>query len=778
MSKKYDVGISTAYGAAVRGGYAGTYEQFCADLARLAEVLEEFLGFSVTVQTLAEGQQATASYENGVLSLGIPKGDTGNGIQSISLLSTVGLVKTYRITYTNESHFDFPVADGKGIQSTVLNSDYTLTITYTDGTTWTSVSIRGQVGATPHLTIGTVETLPPSQSASATITGTDENPVLNLGIPKGDTGEVSQSEFDALSHDVDDLTRHLNDLEPVVNDHADEIAYLMSKHFESRDGYKQSMKMWFDSQGAAAMSSAGLTALCDKWYAATRDNWNGWTTFYQPDVSDVSTGTRGGDNAGMICEPSTDTYAGRDDYAALPLFACVDVNYDIDATTLDVVITAIDGVAGNFERDNPDKLVGVMQMTGWVWTEENEETYTVGYSAQRVYGKDQCWPLPESIRPADNSMREFVVHTKYMGHWDGAKMTACAGALPTAWMARATYLTRFKAGGTGRGGGSVLLWTFLILMTYIKYASLTQDGVIQGCVNYNYQYASVIGETGVNRILITPAQAETLKVGSGVLLGHVGASNGIDRTDNAQVYDISGQAGCTITGIEEVEIDGVTYAAVTTDYDGTFDTVGNGTIVTGNTLISTYAWPNGTNDNILGNDGSKEDPGSGVYPAKIQGIEYATGQYEEFGDVLLYFVDADTDHARKWLQYRVCRRGASQGASYTTAFDPRIVEHDLQTPLSSNGWAYIRKMSFAGGYAFPQIVTGGSSATFTRDAIYLNSSRSTVNRYKRLYAFGVLGNGSEPAGLSCAGGNIEPSYVTWIVAGRPSACANRGEWTA
>lgn len=210
MSKTFDIGISTAYGAAVRGGYAGTYEQFCADLARLADVLEEFLGFSVTIQTLAEGQQATASYENGVLSLGIPKGDTGNGIQSISLLSTVGLVKTYRITYTSGNYFDFPVADGKGIQSTVLNSDYTLTITYTDGTTWTSESIRGQVGATPHLTIGTVETLPPSQSASATITGTDENPVLNLEIPKGDTGEVSQSEFDDLSDDVADLSRQIN----------------------------------------------------------------------------------------------------------------------------------------------------------------------------------------------------------------------------------------------------------------------------------------------------------------------------------------------------------------------------------------------------------------------------------------------------------------------------------------------------------------------------------------------------------------------------------------
>lgn len=49
----------------------------------------------------------------------------------------------------------------------------------------------GETGATPNLTIGTVSTLNPDQSASATITGTAENPVLNLGLPRGQTGSVT-----------------------------------------------------------------------------------------------------------------------------------------------------------------------------------------------------------------------------------------------------------------------------------------------------------------------------------------------------------------------------------------------------------------------------------------------------------------------------------------------------------------------------------------------------------------------------------------------------------
>lgn len=44
------------------------------------------------------------------------------------------------------------------------------------------------VGATPNLTIGTVETLAPGSDATATITGTAEDPVLNLGLPRGTDG--------------------------------------------------------------------------------------------------------------------------------------------------------------------------------------------------------------------------------------------------------------------------------------------------------------------------------------------------------------------------------------------------------------------------------------------------------------------------------------------------------------------------------------------------------------------------------------------------------------
>ena len=51
---------------------------------------------------------------------------------------------------------------------------------------------KGDTGATPNLSIGTVTTLDAGQNATASMGGTAENPVLNLGIPRGAKGEPGE----------------------------------------------------------------------------------------------------------------------------------------------------------------------------------------------------------------------------------------------------------------------------------------------------------------------------------------------------------------------------------------------------------------------------------------------------------------------------------------------------------------------------------------------------------------------------------------------------------
>lgn len=52
---------------------------------------------------------------------------------------------------------------------------------------------QGIPGVTPSFSIGTVSTLEPGSSATATITGTAEHPILNLGLPAGATGAAGQN---------------------------------------------------------------------------------------------------------------------------------------------------------------------------------------------------------------------------------------------------------------------------------------------------------------------------------------------------------------------------------------------------------------------------------------------------------------------------------------------------------------------------------------------------------------------------------------------------------
>lgn len=53
----------------------------------------------------------------------------------------------------------------------------------------------GPIGATPNIQIGTVETLPAGSPATASMGGTPKNPLLNLGIPKGQTGDAGKSAY-------------------------------------------------------------------------------------------------------------------------------------------------------------------------------------------------------------------------------------------------------------------------------------------------------------------------------------------------------------------------------------------------------------------------------------------------------------------------------------------------------------------------------------------------------------------------------------------------------
>lgn len=117
-------------------------------------------------------------------------GPAGVGIQKIEKTGTEGLVDTYTITYTNGQTSTYTVTNGATGEKGDTGDTGPQGETGAQGP-------KGDTGATPNIQIGTVQTLEPGQQATASMSGTPENPLLNLGIPKGekgDPGEGSEAE--------------------------------------------------------------------------------------------------------------------------------------------------------------------------------------------------------------------------------------------------------------------------------------------------------------------------------------------------------------------------------------------------------------------------------------------------------------------------------------------------------------------------------------------------------------------------------------------------------
>lgn len=146
-----------------------------------------------------------------------PPGATGNGIKSIQLLSTSGLSKTYRITMTDDTTFDFTVTDGNGITNASLdNTTYQLTLTFSDGTSYTTPPIRGEQGddgVSPEVTVTTI-----TGGHRVTITDKDHPTGQSFDVMDGasDAGNVSYDETatyqsGTVGAELQEQIRHLSD---------------------------------------------------------------------------------------------------------------------------------------------------------------------------------------------------------------------------------------------------------------------------------------------------------------------------------------------------------------------------------------------------------------------------------------------------------------------------------------------------------------------------------------------------------------------------------------
>jgi hypothetical protein len=130
-----------------------TPSQFDQYVEAVKSETEKVTGMQAVAETLPTGSDATASYSDSVLTLGIPrgdkgdtgergergetgatgaKGDTGNGISSITKTGSSGLVDTYTITFTDGTSTTFNVTNGKDGSGADIDVDSELSTTSTN----------------------------------------------------------------------------------------------------------------------------------------------------------------------------------------------------------------------------------------------------------------------------------------------------------------------------------------------------------------------------------------------------------------------------------------------------------------------------------------------------------------------------------------------------------------------------------------------------------------------------------------------------------------------
>lgn len=81
-----------------------------------------------------------------------------------------------------------PGADGKSAYEIAVENDFSGSEAEWLESLRGETGPQGPTGTTPNIQIGTVETLVAGSTATASVTGTPENPLLNLGIPQGASG--------------------------------------------------------------------------------------------------------------------------------------------------------------------------------------------------------------------------------------------------------------------------------------------------------------------------------------------------------------------------------------------------------------------------------------------------------------------------------------------------------------------------------------------------------------------------------------------------------------
>lgn len=440
-------------------------------------------------------------------------------------------------------------------------------------------------------------------------------------------------------------------------------------------------------------------------------------------TSQSSTGELTGDSVGLVCEPSTAAVAGRDDFAHLPQFWTLEVSAEknVDGTISVYKVQHIDPIE---EVRSGEHLCQVLTKNTY-WKEWQADGYHY-YQQQCTYFEGASLWMPTN---AQGKTYKFAAYPKYAAGYDSTgKITCGTGISPIVSVSHSGGVPKWRARNTMYAGGSFRTPKWQLVMFALKYARKGNSGLIEGCSTYDLTYTAAVSENAVERVIISTANAANLIVGSSVALNSRGST-------------------CLkITSIEQVEIDGTTYAAVNIDNKGvTFDPAA------GTTKIMTMPYFSGHNDSVLGNDGSRTNCTNGKEPGLIQGTEFGIGAYQIVADEFMLWTQNGDDYL---LDIYTCADQSKVSTGSITADYEKVTDGTIVAP--TNGWYYIQDMLPCKTNWLQAIGNGAGSNNSERAALYVNRGSGV----RASWCFANLNNGGN-CGLAARNSNNDAGNANW-----------------
>lgn len=554
--------------------------------------------------------------------------------------------------------------------------------------------------------------------------------------------------------------------------------------------YKLNLKSWIEDKDNEAIIYDKKNKEKDKYsstffenmFALQRTGEVYTVKFPKWETSHISTGEKLDANAGLICEPSTKTIKGQNDYANIPLFKTYDVNAYVDDDGVRHV-TAIKGDKDFKDEGKVDVFVLGMSYYEKVW--EDDQYW---YYSRTDMPRDGYTIARECIN-RDGSIQPFALYAKYVSGDINGVLYSSKGLQPARTCYSGSQLNNgityhdnsynnlIKEGqkkGKFYSAGMICDYKYILTTFYLKYATLNSQSVMTGCVNYVYQYnASIQSEEKHTYFPVTKARADVIEVNSYASVGYSSTNKSLDRSYN-QLH----RYGDSVKVLRKEAIDDnnvAIYLDVKEPFNTMPVTVADG--VESEIYITSMHWKSGFSDDVLDRDGCPCDTKTQVinskFPMVIQGIECMVGGYETYGNAFMDIVDA-TGKREVYIQNDASQLTTDIATAKTTyKKSPYAIQ-----PTKLNSWNYITRIDFDlenGTFVQTNAGQDGSSTTTGfADGVYVDNASSGQREF---LGFGSLGHGSS-AGLSCLDALNGVGDADWSILARLSINGVGGELTA